>query len=226
MAIIEGRKPLPSHTRFDYEECYAKVILESLFPDKYKELQIADKPDLVNETAQIGIEVTTAIPQKHREALNLWSRIPYVPPKQAEQSKERMRQLGVEYQGAIQAWPPQNYSALDIEKTPLAEVIAAFDGKVKKLNSGQYRSLKQYDLFILSDVWLVDEREEEILQLLVEKNTGDLKYTFVVLTTSVDLYRFNLRDRKYLKIPYDSYHDRQFEWSMKARQMVEDGEKV
>lgn len=133
MPKIDRDKPLPPHTKLNYYECYAKVILENLFPDEYKDLKIADKPDLVNETTKVGIEVTSAIPQKHREAVQLWSMIPYVSPEQAEHDKERMKQLGVEYQGGVQAWPSQSYSASDILKTPLLDVVSAFQNKVEPM---------------------------------------------------------------------------------------------
>ena len=225
MSKIESDKPLPSHTRLDYEECYAKVILESLFPEEYKDLKIADKPDLVNETTNIGVEVTSAVAQKHREAVRLWSTIPYVSPEQAERDKERMKQLGVEYQGGVQDWPSESYSASDIEQTPISEVVLAFQNKIEKLNSGQYRQFLRYDLFIHSEVWLDSGRAAEVLQILAEKNIGNLVYTSVFLTTSIDIFRFDLLKGNYFITPYDLYHNMQFDWAMKVRQMVEDGEK-
>ncbi len=128
MAKIESDKPLPKHTRLKYEECYAKVILEDLFPDEYKELRIEDKPDLINEATSVGIEVTSAISENHREAINLWAGMPYASPEKQEQNKERMQKLGVEYQGGIQGWPS--------EECPFEEIINAFDKKIEKLNSG------------------------------------------------------------------------------------------
>lgn len=223
MSKIESNKPLPSHTNLDYEECYTKVILEDLFPDEYKNLKIADKPDLVNETTKVGIEVTSAIPQNHREAVRLWSMMPYVSPEQVEHNKKRMKQLGVEYQGGVQLWPSQSYSTSDISKTPL--VVSAFQKKIEKLNRGQYRQLQRYDLFIDSEMWLDGGRATEMLQVLEKKNVGNLVYTFVFLTTLTDIYRFDLCKGEYLTTPYDLYHCKQFDWARKARQMVEDGEK-
>ena len=176
MSKIESDKPLPSHTRLEYEEYYAKIILESLFPEEYKDLKIADKPDLVNETTNIGVEVTSAIPQKHREAVRFGSMIPYVSPEQAEHDKERMKQLEVEYQGGVQTWPSQSYSASDILKTPLLDVVLAFQNKVEKLKRGQYRQLKRYDLLIHSEVWLVGGQASEVLE---KKNVGSLVYASV-----------------------------------------------
>ena len=63
MAKIEKDRPLPSHTKLDYDECYAKIVLEKFFPDQYENLQISDKPDLRDISNNIGIEVTSAIPQ-------------------------------------------------------------------------------------------------------------------------------------------------------------------
>ena len=55
MAKIEKDRPLPSHTKLDYDECYAKIVLEKFFPDQYENLQISDKPDLRDISNNIGI---------------------------------------------------------------------------------------------------------------------------------------------------------------------------
>ena len=64
-----------------------------------------------------------------------------------------------------------------------------------------------------------------MLQILAEKNIGNLVYTSVFLTTSIDIFRFDLLKRNYFITPYDLYHNKQFDWAMKVRQIVEDGEK-
>lgn len=58
---MEKDRPLPKHTKFDYNECYAKIVLEKFFPDEYKNLHISDRPDLRTEDGNIGIEVISAI---------------------------------------------------------------------------------------------------------------------------------------------------------------------
>ena len=78
MAKIEKDRPLPSHTKLDYDECYAKIVLEKFFPDQYENLQISDKPDLRDISNNIGIEVTSAIPQSEQEAMALACEIPYL----------------------------------------------------------------------------------------------------------------------------------------------------
>ena len=59
MVKIYKDKPLPPHTKLDYQECYAKLLLESSFKKfKMDDLIIRDKPDLCNKANDIGIEVT------------------------------------------------------------------------------------------------------------------------------------------------------------------------
>ncbi len=65
---IEKNKPLPNHTKLNYDECCAKLILEELFPKRYHKLALSDKPDLQGE--EVGIEVTIANNQKMEEARN------------------------------------------------------------------------------------------------------------------------------------------------------------
>ena len=55
---IRKNDPLPDHTKLDYYECVAKITLEDLFPDRYQDLKVLDKPDLQGK--EIGIEVTKA----------------------------------------------------------------------------------------------------------------------------------------------------------------------
>ena len=87
MKKIEKNKPLPCHTKLDYDECYAKIILETFFPELFHNLEIKDKPDLIDTQHKIGIEVTNATSKKEREILSLSSRIKYG--RQFLQQKER-----------------------------------------------------------------------------------------------------------------------------------------
>ena len=74
---INDDEPLPRHTRYSWEECYAKVVLEEFFKEKFKDLNIKDKPDLQNEVMSIGIECTVSIDKESIEAENLYSKLTY-----------------------------------------------------------------------------------------------------------------------------------------------------
>ncbi len=58
---------MPDHTIIDYDECCALLILKELFPERYTDLVLDDKPDL--QGRKIGIEVTIAIERDHQEAV-------------------------------------------------------------------------------------------------------------------------------------------------------------
>lgn len=94
MAKIEKDCPLPPHTKRDYNECYAKVVLESLYPEQFNGLVLADKPDLQSPSNNIGIEVTVAEKKETLEAENLYSQLPYTDFSEKQRKIERIRQCG------------------------------------------------------------------------------------------------------------------------------------
>lgn len=75
--IIDSNKPLPSNTIYNYDECFAKLLLEQQFPDIFKDLELIDKPDLQNIKLDLGIEVTTAIEQNDLELDKLYIGLEY-----------------------------------------------------------------------------------------------------------------------------------------------------
>ncbi|WP_417019757.1 hypothetical protein [Anaerobutyricum hallii] len=95
MAKIRENEPLPPHTRLSYDECYAKLILEKIFPNRYENLQLSDKPDLRDLKHNIGIEVTSVIPKEEQEALNLAAMMPYVNEQSQERRRKRLKKLDI-----------------------------------------------------------------------------------------------------------------------------------
>ena len=113
---------MTEHTKYRYEECYAKVILE--FFNIYKDLKILDKPDLYEDVNDIGIEVTEAVEQDKKEALKLWYTMEKHPLEVQKKNKERMKQLGYEYKCGVQVWNPIIYNK-DVDSTPYDIVYKA-----------------------------------------------------------------------------------------------------
>lgn len=221
MVKIDKDKPLPEHTKLDYSECYAKIILEDLFADRYGELTIADKPDLQNDYLSIGVEVTSAIPVEHREAVKLWYMMPYYDSDKQTKSKERMKQLGVEYQGGIQAWPNKCYSNNQIEDNPVMEFIKCVETKVNKLNSNNYKELNQYDLFVDSELDTSENLLPKVLERLLTINQKLLKFTYIYLINQDKIIQFDINETQYKLI---DYIDKQFFYANQARKMVIHGE--
>lgn len=54
---------LPSHMKINIWEEYARVVLKWLQPANYSGLTAADRPDLVDATNNLGVEVTRSLPE-------------------------------------------------------------------------------------------------------------------------------------------------------------------
>lgn len=77
MNMIKKDEPLPDHTNKDYYECYAKVVLEELYPEQFVNLKIEDKPDLQTNDGEWGVEVTNSMDRDQLNAESLYLKITY-----------------------------------------------------------------------------------------------------------------------------------------------------
>lgn len=191
MAKIEKGKPLPDHTKLDYYDCFAKLVLEQVFQDRYSLLRIADKPDLIDDENGIGIEVTSADSRHRREAINLFCKMPFYSPQERQRKIERMGQLGEPYQGMVQCWSTSYSNKLD-ERHPMINFINIVEKKVKTLNKKHYQQLERYDLYVYSEFLWRDHILPEITNKLYEINNGDLKFTYIYLFLQDCVYEYNL----------------------------------
>ena len=99
-------KPLPDRTKIDIWECYARHVLQFIDSNKYGNLTYSDKPDLIDRTRSLGIEVTDAQSRKSREAESLYSRLAYIDNQSWKQRQiERIEQCGAHYEGGILIGP-------------------------------------------------------------------------------------------------------------------------
>lgn len=221
MPKIEKGKPLPEHTKLDYYECYAKIILETLFSDRYETLSLADKPDLQNLKKDIGIEVTTAVDSKRREAEKLWYTMPYVKPEKQKKNIERMRQLGVEYTRGFQVWNAVTISGTEIDGYPIEEFIFAYQNKLQKLNEGKYKSFSCYDLFVYSELYVPQSLIDIVLKRLLSYNISDKKFSWVILHAQENIIVFDLLGKTHKTFDFS---DKQRSFAIQARELVEKGE--
>lgn len=211
----------PKHTKWDYGECYAKVVLEKVFPERYSNLQIHDKPDLRDETNTIGIEVTSAIPQHTRESISLWSRIESNASKNPKRDIARMEQLGVKFTGGVQGWPSTVYPTGCFDKSPYVEIVSAIHGKIKKLNGGEYVSLKRYDLYVETELFIETDFLLEILNRVLNINTMEKSYSYLYILCVNGICVFDLVEKtcEIRTIPFEQY-----DLAMEARNLVERAE--
>ena len=171
-----------------FDEYFAKIILEQCFPEKFIDLQIADKPDL-RSGSEIGIEVTNCMPKEAVEAFNLWHRVA----KQGEQTPprilERLEQLKdtVHREGDELIWEQGSCVEDDIDNSPIKEFINAVASKVERLNSANanYAKMKSYELFVNSFIDISTIKQMyALLERIKTLNNKPKKFENIYLITS------------------------------------------
>lgn len=214
---IDRNKPLPEHTKLRYEECYAKLLLEILIAKYSSGLLIQDKPDLYSEKLNVGIEVTDIMSKEKKEALKLWYTMPYVTKSKQLKNIERMKQLGVDYQGGMQFWPTIYYDK-GIESKPYIEFYDSLKCKLEKLNNNYYKNCRQCECLFFSELWVRDQDEISLFKRIKEIQNSFLnKFTSVYLVTQSYLYHFDFSIDKLKKFLFHGHNSYIAE---KARDMV------
>lgn len=207
------------HTKRKYDECFAKLILEEYFSDRYGDLQLQDKPDLFDVENNIGIEVVLAVDEKRNEAMTLWAKIPEKNPQQQKRAIERMEQLGEEYQEGFKSWKPVSYP-LNLQKSPLQDFIKAVEKKVDKLNQNLYKECDRYDLFVNSSIYIQPELLSELFEQIKSINNKGKKYSFMYFYGQKTIVEFDFIHNKYSV----SNDEKQAELVKHARELVYVGE--
>lgn len=207
---IEKDKPLPDHTKLDYDECCAKLILEELFPERYGKLLLADKPDLQGKG--VGIEVTIANDRNMQEALHNWIRaVSSSDEEKRKRNIDRMQQLSVEYTGGIQSWPGSTPS--------FSLTRRAIEEKIKKLKKGNYLPFSRYELFVFTDTWYHEDIVAKAKEYLYGKSVSTCFQTVYVFSQGADLHVFETCEKTHQEIIIDNFE--QTDRNVRARQMVE-----
>lgn len=221
--IIDKDRPLPEHTIFRYEECYAKTILEYYFSDKYENIIIEDKPDLYDIKSGIGIEVVEAIDEKLKEARKLWYMMPYEDLNNQLNNRERMHQLNMDYQGNIQVWPTIEYLK-GVESEVYSVVYRAIENKLKKLNKKElYKEACSYNLFVISELTMNQDWYEKFINKVQNTYTQYKKtYDIIYLLSQNDLAEIDMKSNKCIRVI--NIDNVQCEIARRARRMVENGE--
>lgn len=227
MAIIEKDKPLPRHTRLDYDECYAKLVLEKFFPDEYKNLELSDRPDLRDNARNIGVEVTSAYPSGMQEAHFIGSDIPYRSEKEKKKGIDQLGKLGYEYtqygmfsSSFSYTWAGNTYP--DIEKTWCAPLINAVRKKLDRLNKGGYADLQQYNLFVQMEPMIDNWMPPKIMERLLALSNREKRYSVIYVLAVTDLLIFDIASQVWTKLETGT---KLYGLSEQARAMVEEGEK-
>ncbi len=194
----------------NFDEYFAKVVLEYCFPKRYHDLEVKDKPDLQGNG--FGVEVTTCAPPDVREGFELCRRVRVAGKSATNRDLERIKQLkAVQITARGIVWDQGCYSD-DLDKSPLKTFLNAVKNKLKKLNSATagYAECEHYDLFVNSALDIADgagvwETLSQLSSQIAQQNIQERKYEFVYLTTiNQSLVVFDMcRGYSYIKHLYN-----------------------
>lgn len=214
MKVINEDKPLPKHTNLDYYECYSKVVLEEMFPNQFSDLAILDKPDLQNENFNIGIEVTSSINPKQKEAEALYVKWSYEDNENKKKLERQIEKCGARLNNGILS----GISGHD----NFNRIYTEIKNKIGKL--GQYKTYGKQYLFIFSDIYATsDMRKKALEEMKFINNLSSHKFEEIYILVPGAIYVFDLIKSITSERKIDS--NLQYLQACRAREMVTKGEK-
>ena len=207
---INNDDPLPRHTQYNCEECYAKVILEEFAKDKVGNLKLKDKPDLQNDDLDVGIECTIAIDKRYIETENLYCELINKKSKNSEKCKERIKMLG----GKI-----TDYFLIQSGSGAMDNIIRVVNKKIKKLNSKNYKIFKNNYLLIRDCIYITSEHIKSLQCLLVKMNNKYEK-NFDIIYILLNNKLIELDMIEHTNYYFEISRNMQYELAQRARKMV------
>lgn len=159
--IIDPNKPLPPALSKEWEETFAKLILEHYFPKTFSGLSTSGEcPDLRNVDAGVGVEVTNAESEEARNLDSIYSR-DYIHGDDSEKQRalKKIQKLHGKVNDACLCHPIRDRS--------LAGIYKAVKRKTEKLNRNYEVFAKNY-LFIFTVELLDNEELPGMLRKIVD----------------------------------------------------------
>lgn len=214
---IDPNLPLPDNTKADYHECLAKIILETLFEDEFKNLGIdCERPDLQNEEMSIGVEVTISENTKQKEAEGLYSKVVYGLARNTQNAIKRIEKLGAKYEKGLLTEIPDSDN--------FNRILISFKNKLENMKKENYHVFKKNYLLIHSSIYATSEMINNAIIAMCEMQENE-KYLFqkVYIVVPYFLYVCDLTCKSSYTI---DIKDLQYDFAISARKMVEDIERT
>ena len=209
-------EPLPKHTKLDYYECYAKIVLEELYSEQFVNLIIKDKPDLQSQDNDCGVEVTIAIDRNELQSEKLYSDITYNRVRDKVKALKRIEECGYKVENGIL------HGKTSIDSFYL--IMVSFDSKLNKLNDGGYKYFNKNFLFVFSYIYASDEMIKDAIIYMQNKQLDKQRqFNKVFVLVPGHLYCLNLYEGNYEVKRIEFIH--QSSQADRARELVEVYEK-
>lgn len=198
----------------NFYEIFAKISLQNVFPDEFSNLTLSDRPDLIDDTRKLGIEVTYATNERE-EKLNAYyqdslfgKRIEQISSKGL--SVFRKNKYDIVFDGethTVSAYKKE-YEPFDINI-----VYEAIERKFLKLNSGLYKYSDNISLYLEMSKHSYEIADMSVAEkILSYANELKSKNTFAFKEIFYDcifvMYRCNLLDGTIEKIDLGNICDK------------------
>ena len=108
-----------------------------------------------------------------------------------------------------------------IETTFCSDFLHAVAKKIEKLNHGKYALLKQYNLFVYSELYIEDWMPSKILEWLHSASNRTMSYSVIYLLALNGLFWFDIKQLTYGMLETGP---KLYGLGEQARAMVEEGE--
>lgn len=195
--MVDDLKPLTNKDATNFTEIFALLTLKLLFPDLYGLLAHKDRPDIIDITNNVGIEVTQGVNPVMAAAIHEW-RLSFEetnPIKGAIRHK-KMEKYGEPFQGGIQSW-----SRPLVSRKNILNAIKKKAGKFSSYN------MDVIDLFVDTDfAYSVDKRELNEIGTDIQERLKPLniKYRYIYILTTNFLFQFNINSQIFKIVSYPS----------------------
>ena len=205
------RKPTMLSPKFDtcFFERYAMVSLATLLGEPYAHLVNRDRPDLQDEEASIGIEVTRAIRENKNVANALVNEMAGEDVKEVNADDLRhINQSGYAYglgDGTLIGRNEYEYWSLAL---PLKRILEI---KMDKVNNGFYGDFREFGLFVFTKEDLDIDQIKQTIAFMQEKQAFQNRlYSRLFVSQIQTLFDCDLFTGRYQKIKVDAKQRRYF----------------
>lgn len=160
-------------TRRLHSEQTALAALQTRLPERFEHAVLADRPDIQDPVASIGVEVTAGVRDDLRQLM-------VQPP--TKQKRAALARMGI----ALHLCPDAKPNQPALTSAALNDVAGAIQRKAEKFE--QYRHFKENDLFL----HVMPDARQEIAQVLETPAPFD----YVFLWDGHTLVQINLRTKE------------------------------
>ena len=196
---------LNKHNNSYWYELLAKSTLQVVFPEEFKALKSSDKPDLIDTSLKMGIEVIHPVDERQMQLDSFYQKflsgktIAEVSEKGLSRFRENLYDIMIDKNdGTIYAYK-KPYQEFNIEL-----LYEAIEKKAKKLNESQYLYSTNASLYLEMAMCSLESMHcsvaEKILDYAInQQNQYPLFYKEIFYDCIMALYRINLVTRTITK---------------------------